>query len=168
MRDGQTEQKDKPKEKRFITVARKLAKTKNFTKTSILAQELNMDEKKFKASIQKAKEFLATHGYMVTNAGSGATKKRGQGYKNASFEEFEVEIHKSCARASAHIMQALKIVSLLERSDKCDRDLTQLKGILLGNLRNMAFPEVEKEFRDYAPLKPDFLNEMANEPTEEP
>ena len=170
MRDEQNaggETANSKRKKRYILVAKTLKNTNAYTKTKELAASVDMDPKKFAASIQKAKELLASMGYMVTNRIKKKTDAEGTGYKNASFQEFEAEIHKSCARATAHIMQALKLVSLLESSKTLEFNSEGLKQLLLQNAHNISFPSVGKEMAEYSQLKPSFLDEIANDYIEE-
>lgn len=156
-------EKSKRRVKRFVVVARKLATTHEFTASKKLAEETNMEPEKFRASVQRAKELLASHGYMVTNATRDVKNPGKSGYKKANFEEFKAEIHKSCARASANILQALKLVSLIERSGACEHDLEPLKETLKSNIQSITFPQVEKEFLEYSGMKPEFVSDMAEE-----
>lgn len=166
--ENNASEKSAKKVPRYVIVARQLFRTKDYTASKILAESTNMEPIKFRASVPKAKELMATHGFMVTNKTMKTKENDKTGYKRATFEEFKAEIHKSCTRASSHLLQALKLCSLLEKSEAVDGDLVGLKELLMENFRSMSFPNVERQFAEYNSLKPYFIDEMANEEIEDP
>lgn len=155
---------EEQKVKRYVKVARRLFVAKDYTPVKDMAKEIGMDTKEFRASIARAKELLASHGYTVTNRIKKNQKDDSKtGYKRATIEEYKAEVHKSCVRAASHIHQALKLLSLLKASGKYENELEGLETILLENINSLSFPRIEQEFAEYTKLKPQFLDDIAEE-----
>jgi len=137
--------------KKFQVVAEYLKTVEQYESIKTIAEKLHMKEIDVRCSISYAKKNLARQGVIIVN-------EKGSGYKVGDWEEFVIEVDKSCHRAVSHIASMITLVNTLKSSHKIDKDFSAIDSVLRENMQQLR---VLFDNGSYSSA-PDFISEIAN------
>lgn len=141
MVDGDSTQSDK-KTLRYVKVSSLLRTILNYTSVCVMAKEIGMDEKEFAQSISVARKHLAKEGIIIVN-------KLGYGYKVGNFNEFIIEVDKSCKRAFSQVNSMRKLIGILKASGKVDADFNMVTNVIVENVKAIDFIFDAPRYEDF-------------------